>query len=138
MPLPQGPEARTYYQAAWQRLDDAEFLLGVNRTTGVMYLAGYCVECMLKALVLSSTPLKQRVRIAATFRGAKAHDFDWLKGVYLKRGGPPFPSLVSKAFVLVNTWATELRYKAGTYKYRDAVAFLKSVDEIVRWADGRM
>ena len=48
MALPSASEARPYYRAAKQRFEDARFLLEADRTTGAIYLAGYCVECMLR------------------------------------------------------------------------------------------
>ena len=50
MGLPKPIEARLYYRAAKQRFDDAQLLLGAGRTTAAIYLAGYTVECFLKAL----------------------------------------------------------------------------------------
>jgi HEPN domain-containing protein len=137
MALPQALEARPFYQSAKQRFEDAQFLLEAERTTGAVYLAGYSVECMLKALILSITPAGERGEEVGSFRGAKAHDFDWLKMRYFAKGGPSFPSSVSKNFALVNTWTTDLRYKAGTLKRRDAEAFLGAAQEIITWADGR-
>jgi hypothetical protein len=138
MALPAAAEARSYYQAAKQRFEDARFLLVGDRTTGAIYMAGYCVECILKALILSILPERKRGEMLDSFRGGKAHDYDWLRGRYLKSNGPQFPKTISKAFSFVNTWAVEIRYKAGTSKYGDAKTFLDSTEEIMTWADGRM
>src|SRR5437899_9599964 len=108
MALPQAGEARPYYQAAKQRFEDARFLLEADRTTGAIYLAGYCVECMLKALILATLAKGKRAEMLATFRGSRAHDYDWLKARYFENGGQPFPKNVSKAFSFVNTWAVEI------------------------------
>jgi hypothetical protein len=136
--LPRASQARPYYQAARQRFEDARFLFEAARTTGAIYLAGYCVECMLKALILSTLSDPQRNEILKTFRSSKAHDFDWLKGCYFANGGPPYPKSIAQAFSYVNTWAVEIRYKAGSSKYGDAKAFLDSAQHIMTWADGRM
>ena len=74
----------------------------------------------------------------ANFRGSKAHDFEWLKKQYAECGAPPFPSRVSLAFIRVNTWGSEMRYRPGAAKQADAEAFLKAVEEITTWADERM
>ena len=137
MALPQVRQARPFYRSARQRLEDAQFLLEAERTTGAVYLAGYSVECMLKALVLSVAPAGERDEVLASFRGARAHDYDWLKARYFERGGAPFPRAVAKAFSLVNTWTTELRYMAGALRRGDAESFLKAAQEIMAWADGR-
>jgi len=138
MALPHIQEARPFYQSAIQRFEDAEFLLEAERTTGAVYLAGYSVECMLKALILCVVPPDKRGELLASFRGARAHDFDWLKAKYFGNGGPQFPSAVSKNFSLVDTWTTDLRYKSGTTKRGDAECFLGAARGIMDWADGRL
>jgi len=138
MALPHALEARPYYQAAKQRFEDARYLLEGERTTGAIYLAGYCIECMLKALILSQLAEAKRLEMLSSFHGSKAHDYDWLKARYFEIGGPPFSKDVAKAFAYVNTWAVEIRYKAGTSNYGDAKTFLDSAELIMDWADGRM
>ena len=61
MALPKDPDARLYYRSAFQWLDDAEFVLKTGkRTRAAVYLGGYTVECLLKALVLSAVSRKKR------------------------------------------------------------------------------
>lgn len=138
MALPRASEARPFYQAAKQRFEDARFLLEAGRTTGAIYFAGHFVECILKALVLATVAENERAEMLATFRGSKAHDFNWLKARYFEKSGPGFPKSISKAFSFVNTWAVEIRYKAGSSKFGDAKAFLDYAEQIMKWADGRM
>lgn len=137
MGLPDSAEARLFYRSAKQRFEDARFLMP-ERTTGAVYLAGYSVECMLKALILALVPAKRKVETVAEFRGARAHDYDWLRARYFENGGPPFPAEIAKAFALVNTWDTELRYRPGMLSPREADAFLLAVEAILVWADGRL
>jgi hypothetical protein len=138
MAVPSAPEARLFYRSANQRLEDGLFLLEGDRTTAAMYLSGYAVECILKALILAAISKAERAAVLASYRGAKAHDFGWLKGQYFKCGAPPFPPLIARNFALVNTWTTELRYNPGTVKRRQAQAFLKAAEIILHWADGRL
>lgn len=137
MALPHASEARPFYQSAMQRFEDAQFLLAAGRTTGAVYLAGYSVECMLKALILSMASRKKRLQVLSLFRSSKAHDYDWLKRLYFKNGGAAFPSLISRGFAYVDPWSTDLRYKPGTIRQPDAEAFLTAVEQIIQWADGR-
>jgi hypothetical protein len=51
--------ARRFDRAAIQRFDDAQFLLSGSRTNAAVYLAGYSVECMMKALILSTSAPQQ-------------------------------------------------------------------------------
>ena len=86
--VPSSQNARIFYRAAKQRFEDAEFLLDVDRTTAAVYLAGYSVECILKALILTTVPRVQENNLLAMFRGARAHDYGWLLRLYAERGGP--------------------------------------------------
>jgi HEPN domain-containing protein len=139
MGLPAAQEARPFYRAGKQRFEDARLLLEkAERATGAIYLAGYGVECLLKALVLSLVPAGNRQEVTANFRGARAHNFDWLKAQYFQNGGTPFPSEISKAFALVNTWDTEWRYRPGIVSRREAEDFLNAAEQIIMWADGRL
>jgi len=137
MAIPDSIEARRFIRVAKQRLDDAKFLLG-HRNTASIYLAGYAVECTLKALLLSVvSPAKTRT-VLDSFRGDRGHNFEWLKAQYIKRGGAAFPPVISKRFARVNSWKTDLRYDPGTSALSDAEGFLLASEEILRWADERL
>lgn len=109
-----------------------------NRTTGAVYLAGYAVECMFKALVLSNVPAQQRAAILLQFRGRRGHDLLWLKTTYLDRGGPPLPSKVMLAFTQVAEWTTDLRYQAAGMDGAAAQTFMRHAETLMDWIDGRM
>jgi hypothetical protein len=110
MSLPHAEEAREFYQAAKQRLADSYLLLDHGRTTGSMYLAGYAVECMLKALVLSALPGRHGAgMIGAWIQRGKGHDLECLKRRYNQLGGPGLPSDIKGRLMLVNTWSTSWR-----------------------------
>jgi hypothetical protein len=101
-------------------------------------LAGYAVECVLKALILEATPRGRRRDVSDSFRGAKGHDFDWLRAEYSKAGGSSNPAEIVRAFDVVNRWTIVLRYEARTAGLQEATAFIRAVRQIVAWADGRM
>ena len=138
MSLPSALESRVFYQAAQQRLQDARLLMGGNRTTAAVYMAGYSVECILKALILELCPARQRAGVAASFRGSKAHDFTWLRAEYARRGGPQLPRRIAKQFILVHAWSTNLRYNPRMLGERDALEFMDAAVEILKWADRRL
>lgn len=140
MPLPSAQNARPYYRAAMQRLDDARFLLDQgDRTNAAVYLAGYGVECILKSLLLSSLPAGRHDEIITEFRRrGQGHSYDWLKNEYVSAGGAPFPDTVQRHFVTVSSWAVDLRYETGAIKRKEAETFVSAAEEIVKWADGRM
>jgi HEPN domain-containing protein len=136
--LPKTPEARRFYRAAKQRFADAELLLEAGRTTGAVYLAGYTVECMLKALVLDRVAPGLRQQLLAELHGKKAHDIEWLRGLYRQHVRTDIARDVARHLTRVATWSVDLRYLAVLLKQQEADGFFESVVAIVKWADGRM
>ena len=72
MGLPQPSAARLFHRAGKQRFDEAQLLLEAGRTTGAVYLAGYTVECFLKALILAGVAKELRQELLGELRGARA------------------------------------------------------------------
>ena len=138
MAIPVSRDARLYYRCAFQRYEEAEVLFETDYTTGAVYLAGYGVECILKALVLAAVPAGARSDTMKSFRGGKAHEYEWLRSLYLIGGGARFPREITRHFTLVNDWSTDLRYAPHSVRADDAEAFLASAVGIIRWADGRL
>lgn len=136
--MPSWVNSGLFYRAAMQRFKDAKFLLGAPRTTAAVYLAGYGVECILKSLILAQVPRSQENEILARFRGARAHDYDWLLELYSQRGGPRLPSELDPHFARVNSWSTRIRYSPVTLKLPEAKAFLASASEILMWGERRL
>ena len=101
--MPSSMQARRFDRAAKQRFDDALLLLEMERTTAAVYLAGYSVECMLKALILSTVPQAQEAEVLSLFRGARAHDYEWLLQLYAEKGGARLPPSVVPHFARVNS-----------------------------------
>lgn len=138
MPPPADPDARRFYQAAVQRLADARALLKVDRPTGAVYLGGYSVECVLKALILTHTSRGRRAGVVATFRGTAAHDFGWLRTRYLRAGGAEFDPVTLRALGRVGFWKPNLRYEPGVLRVAAAADFLAAVESIWAAADRRL
>lgn len=138
MAEPRDKDARKFYRAARERWDDAEFLADSDRTTAAVYMAGYSVECTLKALVLIQAPKGKRADVLASFRGKVGHDFGWLRLQYAKFGGAPFPADIVQAMSVLDSWDTNLRYEPGTLAEDQAREFLDAVDVTRVWADGRL
>jgi hypothetical protein len=137
--VPQDAIARKYYRAAVERLADADTIFDVTeRMTASVYLGGYAVEFILKALIVSSVKPDDRVAVALEFRGAKAHSYEWLRERYTERGGSPLPAEVTAAFVAVGTWGVELRYNPVKISRAQARQFLSNVKLIFSWAERRL
>jgi hypothetical protein len=137
MAMPADIDARRYYRVAFQRLDDGAALLGINRPRAAIYLTGYAVECILKALLLMNTAERDRHEMLATFRGAIGHNIEWLRGRLVQRIGR-LPTAVNRQVSLVTSWSTDMRYEPGPGHVDDAKAFLAAAESVLNWADGRM
>lgn len=137
VPVPTDINARRYYRVAYQRLDDGSALLDISRARAAIYMTGYAVECILKALLLVSTPAGQRSAVLETFRGAGSHNIDWLREQLVHRIGR-LPVAEARQVSLVRSWSTDLRYEPGPGDPEDAEAFLAAANAILTWADGRM
>jgi HEPN domain-containing protein len=137
MGVPSSPEARRFYRCAIQRYEEARVLRKADLTTGAVYLAGYAIECILKALILDAVPRAKRAATLSSFRGNLAHDYEWLRSKYLSLGGANFPNEVTRSFALAADWTTELRYVPRGLGSADADAFLMAAETILEWAKRR-
>jgi hypothetical protein len=136
--VPNSPEPRRFYRLAKQRLLEARVLFDASYFVGAVYLAGYSVECMFKALILNSLPTSEHQAVSAEFRGQRGHDYDWLARRYAQAHSPTPPRRVIIALMLVSTWDVSLRYQPGYGNHREASRFLTEVEVIVNWADSRI
>ena len=138
MPVPKAPVARRFYHVALQRLEDGQILVA-ERPPAAIYLAGYAVECVLKALILSYVPPGQHAAfVHAEFRGAAAHDIGWLRQRLRRLHAASFPAEVIDDLVLVSTWSTELRYTPGKGDVDEAADFVDAVQRIIKFVEGRL
>jgi len=140
MSLPRGKDARTFYRVAKQRFSDAELLLAPehNRTTSAVYLAGYGVECMLKALLPERVPESQHNSIEGFFRRPSGHDLRLLVRELRRRSPFAVPSDIERTLVRINTWTPNLRYTAGSIRRSIADEFLRDVGRLIQWFDERI
>jgi hypothetical protein len=138
MSTPTKQTPRRFYRVAYQRLEEAEVLFEAGYCVGAVYLAGYAVECMLKTLILDSTPEKDHAAVEAEFRGQRAHQYEWLRDRYAATKAPSLPAEVGQSLAFVRTWETALRYTPGLGDRRDAERFLAEARKILSWADSRI
>ena len=128
---------KSYRRAATQRLDVANFLLKNSKYyLDAVYLAGYAVECSLKALVLERTLKSKRAAVCEEISsGAKAHNLDFLKGI-LERRGCSIPDKTRESLNVIKCeWKTNLRYVGALIPYEEAESFIKHVAWICQWAE---
>jgi HEPN domain-containing protein len=138
MALPKPAEARLFRQAAKQRFEDAQILLEAGRTTGAVYLAGYTVECYLKALILANVGVRLREQLLAEFHGSRGHNLQWLHELYRRHTGGNLPPAMIRHLSRLAPWSTDLRYATGSLQNREANAIMESVTAFNSWAEGRL
>jgi HEPN domain-containing protein len=122
---------RTVYEETSRRmLRDARFLLRHKRWHSAVYLAGYTVECRLKAAICQF--LNQRT-LPTEFR---THNL-WtlLMGAGLDGDLVANPQMRSYFSYMESQWDVEIRYAGKTYGRNDAEKFLDSVGRFVKWLD---
>jgi hypothetical protein len=130
---------RLFQRVAQQRFEDAWLLYTkLDKDLSVVYLAGYGVECILKALLLSAVPRAREREILSRFRGTAGHDLDRLRQWYREEGGAAVPRDLVRDFDRVNFWSVDLQYRPGRMKRRDVQAFFASARSIMDWAEGRL
>jgi len=115
------------------RLADARALMRGGRCSGAVYLAGYCVECYLKAAICRTLDVARLPKIFGI------HDLETLL-LYsgLERLMKEDKTGVHHSFAkVVGSWkkeGVEVRYgKPSDYKDNDTASFLAWVDEVVAW-----
>ncbi len=132
-------EPRSFIRVALQRLDEARFLFDGERYAATIYLAGYSVECGLKALILATGSKARWQATAESFRGSGWHEINRLREVYVERGGPRPPPAITRALTYVHdVWFVGLRYIPGDRTFREARQFLDSTDLILGRIEGRL
>lgn len=127
-------KSRDFLKVAAQRLTTAEFLLKNKYTLAAMYIAGYTVECSLKALILDKTPEKDRTKwLKKPTSGAKMHSPEALAG-FLKDEGIALPLDLVKR-LRTSTWTTNLRYETGRTDTGETRAFLRTAKLTYQWVE---
>lgn len=137
MGVPADEDARLFYRAMTERHEDARVLHAAGRGAGAVYMAGYAVECALKALLVAATPARNRADVITTFRGTRGHDYDWLLDQYRAVGGA-VPQQLDRPFLVVGVWTTNIRYTPGGFASPQANQFMAAAATIITWADARL
>lgn len=131
--------ARDFQRAAGQRLTTAQFLLDNRYNLDALYLAGYTVECSLKALILELTPAAERAKtLKKISSGKKMHEPEVL-GMLLKNLGRPIPLvLVRRIRSSRSGWTTALRYESGRWDTGETRSFLRSAKAVYDWVERQL
>jgi HEPN domain-containing protein len=142
------PTSADFWDLAKVRLEDAEALLSIQRWSCAYYVAGYAVECALKALIVRTTE-----RTGTLFRDKKepiqlldsfyVHDLDRLfKAAELEvdfgiaRGANP---ALDSLWTVVKLWKETSRYeqKSQTEAENLVRGINHDPDGVMKWLRGR-
>jgi hypothetical protein len=134
----QAQAIRKFRRASKQLFEVALFML-LNSTyfLEAIYLAGYGVECALKALIFKRTPTRSFEMIYdEVTQGQKAHNFEYLKHILERKPvSCRLPVELVALLKRVNTWSTDLRYETGQIEFDDAEDFVDAAREILKWVE---
>ncbi len=136
-------------KAAIKRLRDARFLLdqqtGQNwrdqsglHSRGAMYLAGYAIECKLKAIAMETfrcrTLEELRVKLGVDERDIYAHGLELL-AARLRLFDRLRKSHIWRDFAQVNRWRPSWRYDPMDWNNGLALDFLDTVERVYHWLE---
>lgn len=125
-------DIRLFHHIAERHLRSSRILFQEQAFEDAVYLAGYTVECGLKALLISHTPsAKRNALIGGFFRGSTGHDLPGLRDAIKKRGVHFPPEIARNMSVMM--WSTDIRYRAGRVSAPDAQVFLEEVTKLHNW-----
>jgi HEPN domain-containing protein len=134
-------------KASKHRRDDAQALLNSVRWRGAMYLAGYSVECLLKAKFMRRFDCRHLRELEEELRRRNlASDQDTIYTHHLERllkWADGFDRLrrdraLWPLFTLVNQWIPAWRYNPDLSNREDAEDFLDAVDQVMRWIENNV
>lgn len=138
------PNGDDHPEAARKHLDDASALDRSGRPDGASYLAGYVVECSLKAAILLET---QALGFALPkWQGHGGHDLAKLVGELSTASavaGPRTarylaPVVLSLPGTAIAAWKPEMRYRAPSMTEHDAAAWLGDARSVYQATVGQM
>lgn len=122
---------RDLLQIADERLADAEALLTSGRYTGAVYISGYVLECLFKALVCKQLG---SVDVPAVLRTSATHQLENLLELI-----PAIESVMKKnrkvkeAYARIMTGTAKLRYSTHHYRKDEAEIHMDNVKEVKKW-----
>lgn len=134
-------------KAAKRRREDAAALQLQGRHRGAMYIAGYAIECLLKAKLMQMFDCKTLQKLEARLRGLGRLSTDGSlythQLVLLLKLTGRFDVLRSdvatwRYFLLANAWLPAWRYEPSLGTATEAEKFLKASDAIIAWVENNV
>ena len=134
-------------KASVHRRDDAHALLNAARWRGAMYMAGYSIECLLKAKLMRMFGCSnlldleqelQRRNLLASQSTIFTHQLEVL--LRLANGTDRLRQhhTLWPMFNIVNRWIPAWRYNPNPSRREDAEDYLDAVDKVRHWIDNNV
>jgi HEPN domain-containing protein len=134
-------------KSAKHRLDDARSLFRESRWRGAMYMAGYGVECLLKAKLMKRYDCRTLLELEDELHSRKllsdkltifTHQLSLLLNLtgsvdVLRRDRRLWPQ-----FVLANSWLPAWRYNPDLGNKEDAEDYLSAATTMVKWVENNI
>lgn len=120
------------------RLQEARALLGLKQYSGAYYLAGYSVECALKACIAKNTQrydFPDKVRVNKSYVHKPSELFVAANLMSLFQQARKANPKLQASWDVVNNWSEESRYEIRTRADADSMiqAVGKAHDGVVPW-----
>ena len=129
--------SRDFQKVAAQRLATAQILLKEKLTLDAQYLAGYTVECSLKALILHVTPaIDQPDKLRRLTSGAAMHRWEVLLGELHPHG--IFLPVELAGRIRRFKWSTALRYETKRRDTGETIACLATAEKVLEWVEEQL
>jgi hypothetical protein len=129
-------------RAALKRLNDAKALLdaGPGHARGAAYLAGYAIECKLKAIAMEAfgcwTLQALADRLKVNEQDVYTHGLEaLLRHLPLYNNFKRSPVWRTDFAARVNTWKVSWRYDPHDWSQSEAQDFVASVERVYKWLD---
>lgn len=133
-------------EAAQKHLDDAHELISQDRADGGAYLAGYVVECSLKALILYESGVPQQGSRPRWGKGAAGHHLSELVALAsslaavtgAKSARYLGPAIQGLATAGIASWGPDMRYRAPYMTPADAQSWFADAQAVYQESVGQM
>lgn len=126
-----GPQSvEDWYEVALERHKDARAALEKKREVIAVYLAGYCIECLLKAFLKAQnwpwgTKRREGHNLAGLWKACRFR----VRDLNDQAGHKTF---------FVEEWSTDLRYESDLSENRQAEALVKAAGQVKTWIERRL
>lgn len=132
---------RDFKLLAELRVEEARVLLRSRKPQGAYYLAGYAIECALKACIAKRRKAFEFPPKAREVNNMYSHDLDTLLGVASLNAQLDKEIAANSAFAAnwntVREWTVESRYRISGLSGRDMYNAVSGTNGVLQWIKAR-